>query len=118
MAAEATPSRSCKPRATAPSAGTRITQPPRPALPAEVVNLGFVVNAIEDRCRAGGGLAARVCAGQSGADGGVMLAASDIAGRPCQGGVITPRNTFQKHFSQAEFKKGQHVIDRRAVRGP
>jgi hypothetical protein len=47
-----------------------------------------------------------------------MLAASDIAGRPCQGGVITQRNTFQKHFSQAEFKKGQHVIDRRAVRGP
>ncbi len=76
----------------------------RPVLPAEVVNLGFVVNVIEDPAervealQRAFALAGRVLAV------GVMLAGNDIGGRPYQDGVITQRNTFQKYFSQAEFK--------------
>ncbi len=76
----------------------------QPVLPAEVVNLGFVVNVIEDPAervealQRAFALAGRVLAV------GVMLAGTDIAGRPYQDGVVTQRNTFQKYFSQAEFK--------------
>ncbi len=71
---------------------------------ADVVNLGFVVNVIEDPAERVDAmhkafrLARRVMAI------GVMLYGSEPAGRPFRDGFITSRNTFQKYFSQAEFK--------------
>ena len=75
-----------------------------PIVEADVVNLGFVVNVIEDPAERIDAmnkafkLAHRVMAI------GVMLHGSDPPGRPFCDGFITSRNTFQKYFSQAEFK--------------
>ena len=76
----------------------------QPIVEADVVNLGFVVNVIEDPAERVDAmhkafrLARRVMAI------GVMLYGSEPAGRPFRDGFITSRNTFQKYFSQAEFK--------------
>lgn len=76
----------------------------QPIIEADVVNLGFVVNVIEDPAERVDAmhkafkLARRVMAI------GVMLYGSEPAGRPFRDGFITSRNTFQKYFSQAEFK--------------
>ncbi|MCX5545457.1 DNA phosphorothioation-associated putative methyltransferase [Paraburkholderia sp. CNPSo 3076] len=76
----------------------------QPIIEAEVVNLGFVVNVIEDPAERVDAmhkafkLTRRVIAI------GVMLQGSAPAGRPFRDGFITSRNTFQKYFSQAEFK--------------
>ena len=78
--------------------------PDQPIFEADVVNLGFVVNVIEDPAERVDAmhkafkLARRVmCIG-------VMLYGTDHAGRPFRDGFITSRNTFQKYFTQAEFK--------------
>ena len=76
----------------------------QPVVEADVVNLGFVLNVIEDPAERVDAmhkafkLARRVMAV------GVMLYGNDSAGRPFRDGIITSRNTFQKYFSQAEFK--------------
>jgi DNA phosphorothioation-associated putative methyltransferase len=75
-----------------------------PKSPAEVVNLGFVVNVIEDpaeRVEAIQGAFA-LCEGVMSV--GVMLYSGDVPGRPYADGFLTSRNTFQKYFSQTEFK--------------
>jgi hypothetical protein len=71
---------------------------------AKVVNLGFVVNVIEDpaeRVEAIQG-AFELCEGVMSV--GVMLYSGDAPGRPYADGFLTSRNTFQKYFSQTEFK--------------
>jgi len=75
-----------------------------PIVPAEIVNLGFVVNVIEDPAerveaiqRAFG--IAKVALVVS-----VMLHSKDRPGEPYRDGFLTSRNTFQKYFSQEEFK--------------
>jgi DNA phosphorothioation-associated putative methyltransferase len=71
---------------------------------AKVVNLGFVVNVIEDpaeRVEAIQGAFA-LCEGVMSV--GVMLYSGDSSGRPYADGFLTSRNTFQKYFSQTEFK--------------
>jgi DNA phosphorothioation-associated putative methyltransferase len=71
---------------------------------AKVVNLGFVVNVIEDpaeRVEAIQGAFA-LCEGVMSV--GVMLYSGDSPGRPYSDGFLTSRNTFQKYFSQTEFK--------------
>jgi DNA phosphorothioation-associated putative methyltransferase len=71
---------------------------------ADVVNLGFVVNVIEDSAERVEAihkafkLARRVLAVA------VMLHTSDPPGKPFRDGFITSRNTFQKYFSQGELK--------------
>ena len=71
---------------------------------ADAVNLGFVVNVIEDpaeRVEAmhkAFSLARRVMSVS------VMLYGGDLPGKPFRDGFITSRNTFQKYFSQSEFK--------------
>lgn len=71
---------------------------------ADVVNLGFVVNVIEDAAERVDAihkafkLARRVLAVS------VMLHTSDPPGKPFRDGFITSRNTFQKYFSQGELK--------------
>jgi DNA phosphorothioation-associated putative methyltransferase len=76
----------------------------QPILEADVVNLGFVVNVIEDPAERVEALlkafkvARRVMAVS------VMLYGSEPTGRPFRDGFITSRNTFQKYFTQGEFK--------------
>lgn len=75
-----------------------------PLTPADIVNLGFVVNVIEDP-------AERVEAIQKAYDlarvalvVSVMLHSKDRPGKPYRDGFLTSRSTFQKYFSQDEFK--------------
>jgi len=71
---------------------------------ADVVNLGFVVNVIEDATERVGvihkafSLAKKVLAVS------VMLYGPELPGKPYLDGFLTSRNTFQKYFSQGEFK--------------
>ncbi|MDE2298509.1 MAG: DNA phosphorothioation-associated putative methyltransferase [Burkholderiales bacterium] len=78
--------------------------PEEPLSRADVVNLGFVINVIEDPgervealCRAFG-LAKKILSVA------VMLGGGEPQGKPFADGVLTTRRTFQKYFSQAEFK--------------
>ena len=75
-----------------------------PKSTANIVNLGFVINVIEDpveRVEAIQG-AFELC--KSVMSVGVMLYSGDTTGRPYADGFLTSRNTFQKYFSQTEFK--------------
>ncbi len=71
---------------------------------ADVVNLGFVVNVIEDAAerveaiQKAFSLANKVLAVS------VMLYGPEQPGKPYRDGFLTSRNTFQKYFSQAELK--------------
>ena len=73
--------------------------------PAKVVNLGFVVNVIEDPAERVDAIqgAFSLCEGVMSV--GVMLYSGDAPGRPYSDGFLTSRNTFQKYFSQTEFKE-------------
>ena len=82
-----------------------------PLCEAEVVNLGFVVNVIEDPAerveaiRNAFNLAQRVMSI------GVMIYGPESPGKPYMDGFLTSRNTFQKYFSQPEFKDYlEHVL--------
>lgn len=91
------------------TAGVRATgwdphfAPEAPREPAEIVNLGFVLNVIEDlderseALRAAYGLAERVLSV------GVMLTGKG-SGAEHADGVLTTRRTFQKYFGQAELR--------------
>jgi DNA phosphorothioation-associated putative methyltransferase len=83
---------------------------------ADVVNLGFVINVIDDpaeRIEAlnkAFALARRVLAV------GVMLYDDASTGLPFSDGVLTSRQTFQKYFTQAELKDYlEHALHREAV---
>jgi DNA phosphorothioation-associated putative methyltransferase len=71
---------------------------------ADVVNLGFVVNVIEDAAerveaiQKAFSLANKVLAVS------VMLYGPEQPGKPFRDGFLTSRNTFQKYFSQGELK--------------
>lgn len=71
---------------------------------ADVVNLGFVVNVIEDSAerveaiQKAFSLANKVLAVS------VMLYGPEQPGKPFRDGFLTSRNTFQKYFSQGELK--------------
>lgn len=71
---------------------------------ADVVNLGFVVNVIEDPAERVDALQKAFRLAHQVMSVGVMLYGSEPAGRPFSDGFITSRNTFQKYFSQSEFK--------------
>ena len=75
-----------------------------PLTPADIVNLGFVVNVIEDPAERVEAIKnafklARVALVVS-----VMLHSKDRPGKPYLDGFLTSRNTFQKYFSQDELK--------------
>lgn len=78
--------------------------PEGPLSRADVVNLGFVINVIEDL----GERVEALCRAFSLADKvlsvAVMLGGGEPQGKPFADGVLTTRRTFQKYFSQAEFK--------------
>jgi DNA phosphorothioation-associated putative methyltransferase len=71
---------------------------------ADVVNLGFVVNVIEDPAERAEAIhrsfaiTAKVLAVS------VMLYGPDVPGKPYRDGYITSRKTFQKYFTQSELR--------------
>lgn len=71
---------------------------------ADVVNLGFVINVIEDPAERIEALTYAFGLARVALSVGVMLAGGDTPGKPFRDGYLTSRNTFQKYFSQAEFK--------------
>lgn len=71
---------------------------------ANVVNLGFVVNVIEDPAERVDAVRRAFQLTRSVLSIGVMLYGSDIGGQPYLDGYRTSRNTFQKYFTQQEFK--------------
>jgi DNA phosphorothioation-associated putative methyltransferase len=76
----------------------------QPILEADVVNLGFVANVIEDPAERVEALLKAFKLARTVLSVGVMLYGSDPPGRPFRDGFLTSRNTFQKYFTQAEFK--------------
>ena len=76
----------------------------QPIVEADVVNLGFVVNVIEDPAERVDAMHKAFKLARRVMSVGVMLYGNDISGRPFRDGFITSRNTFQKYFSQGEFK--------------
>lgn len=72
---------------------------------AQVVNLGFVLNVIEDPNERREALHHAFSLADGVLAVAVMLAVGIMPGRSYRDGVLTTRNTFQKYFSQEEFKE-------------
>ena len=82
-----------------------------PLLASEIVNLGFVVNVIEDPAERVEAVQKAFSLASTALAVSVMLHTSDRPGRPYRDGFLTARNTFQKYFSQDEFKDYiEHVL--------
>jgi DNA phosphorothioation-associated putative methyltransferase len=88
-----------------------------PKQPAYIINLGFVINVIED-------LDERVAALQGAYDlaQGVLAVAAMLTsqcptdGRPYRDGYLSSRNTFQKYYSQAQLRDFiEHTLDESAI---
>ena len=87
-------------------------------LPADVVNLGYVVNVIEDPAErvlvlaAAWGLARKVLIVSARLDWEATAADVDFQGD----GIVTGKRTFQKFFTQEELRQWiEHALDRRVV---
>ncbi len=78
--------------------------PTAPRVEADIVNLGFVVNVIEDPVERVEAITEAFRLARTALAVGVMLSGTDSPGRPFRDGFVTSRNTFQKYFSQSEFK--------------
>ena len=72
--------------------------------PADAVNLGFVVNVIEDPAERIVAITKAFGLARTVMSIGVMLYGGDLPGKPYRDGFLTSRNTFQKYFSQSELK--------------
>jgi DNA phosphorothioation-associated putative methyltransferase len=94
--------------------------PELPLAAADVVNLGFVVNVIEDAAERVEAIHRAFKLTRRVMSVGVMLYGSEPPGRPFRDGFITSRNTFQKYFTQGEFKDYlEHVLHQEAfMAGP
>ncbi len=81
--------------------------PTAPVKAADVVNLGYVINVIEDRAERSEAL----CKAWSLARSALVVAARpswearEVRGRPHGDGVVTAKNTFQKFYEQDELRK-------------
>ena len=75
-----------------------------PKICAEIVNLGFVVNVIEDPAERVEAIHRAFDLAKIALVVSVMLHTKDRPGKPYLDGFLTSRNTFQKYFSQEEFK--------------
>lgn len=78
--------------------------PDVPIVAADVVNLGFVVNVIEDPAERVDAIHKAFTLARKVIVVSVMLNSVDRPGKPYRDGFITSRNTFQKYFSQDEIK--------------
>ena len=86
------------------------------AVVSDVVNLGFVINVIEDPAERVEALARAFQLARTVLSVGVMLYPSVIPGKPYGDGFVTTRDTFQKYFLQGELKDYlEHVLHREAV---
>ena len=80
--------------------------PTKERVQADVVNLGFVINVIEDRnervsaLRGAYALATRLLVVST-----MLYGSTPPPGRPYGDGFLTQRSTFQKYFTQAELKE-------------
>lgn len=72
--------------------------------PADAVNLGFVLNVIEDAAERIEAITKAFGLARTVMSIGVMLYGGDLPGKPYRDGFLTSRNTFQKYFSQSELK--------------
>ncbi len=90
--------------------------PDAPIVPADIVNLGFVVNVVEDPVERIEALTKAFALAGTAMAVGVMLYGGEIPGRPFRDGFLTSRNTFQKYFSQGELKDYlEHVLQRTPI---
>lgn len=71
---------------------------------ADIVNLGFVVNVIEDPAERVEAIQKSFALAKSALVVSVMLHGKDRPGKPYLDGFLTSRGTFQKYFTQEEFK--------------
>lgn len=78
--------------------------PDQPVREADVVNLGFVVNVIEDAAERVDAMHRAFRLARRVMSIGVMLYGGEQAGKPYRDGFLTSRGTFQKYFTQAEIK--------------
>lgn len=76
----------------------------RPLSESDAVNLGFVVNVIEDPAERVEAIRKAFAIARQVMSVGVMLYGPETPGKPFRDGFLTSRNTFQKYFSQPEFK--------------
>jgi DNA phosphorothioation-associated putative methyltransferase len=85
--------------------------------PARVVNLGFVINVIENFDERVGALRGAFDLTEGVLSVSAMLASSSpIQGRPFKDGYVSQRGTFQKYYSQAELRDFiEHCLDEIAV---
>ena len=82
-----------------------------PISSADVVNLGFVVNVIEDPAERVEAITKAFEITRQVLSVAVMLYGPERAGKPFGDGFLTTRNTFQKYFTQGEFKDFlEHVL--------
>ena len=83
---------------------------------ASVVNLGFVINVIEDSGERAEALQRAFSLTKDVLSIGVMLYGATLTpGRSFADGYLTSKGTFQKYFSQDEFKQYlEHVLDQEA----
>ncbi|AXF12994.1 DNA phosphorothioation-associated putative methyltransferase [Paraburkholderia caledonica] len=89
--------------------------PDNPVTPADVVNLGFVLNVIEDPAERVEALQRAFSITKRVMSVGVMLRDARVTGQPFGDGWLTSRNTFQKYFSQDEIKDYlEQVLQREA----
>ena len=75
-----------------------------PLLSADIVNLGFVVNVIEDPAERVEAIQRAFALANIAIVISVMLYSKERSGSPYRDGFLTSRNTFQKYFSQEELK--------------
>ena len=87
-----------------------VYRPDAPKEPAEIVNLGFVLNVIEDPIERTEVLQEAYELTNSLLVVATLVASSSTSsrGRPYKDGILTSRNTFQKYFQQNEL---QHYIE-------
>lgn len=79
---------------------------------ADIVNLGFVVNVIEDSVERVEAIERAFSLANTALVVSVMLYSANRPGLPYRDGFLTERNTFQKYFSQDEFKDYlEHVLN-------
>ena len=90
-------------------------QPSLPKVASDVVNVGFVLNVIEDPAERIEALTGAFKLAKQALVVAVMLYTPDIKGKPYKDGVLTSRNTFQKYFTQTELKDYiEHALNRSA----
>ena len=76
----------------------------RPIFPCDLVNIGFVINVIEDPAERVEALHQAFKLAKRALVFGVMLYPNALTGVSYQDGVLTTRSTFQKYFTQGEIK--------------